>query len=109
MIEKETCSDCLVEEGEYHLEDCDWEHCATCGKQTLGFGFCDYNKREPFFMKPFFCAKCGKECPEMFMVDNKEWLDVCGVTFDTKEILCEQCYDFIRELRNIPKGKRRKL
>lgn len=29
------CGDCLAKQGEYHLDNCDWEVCPVCGRQLI--------------------------------------------------------------------------
>jgi hypothetical protein len=94
------CPDCLVNEGEIHLENCDQEICSKCGKQVLAWGKCEGAKPEPFFSHVgFFCERCGDYMPEFFKVSNQEWAQICGKTYALECVLCKKCFDFIKEKR----------
>lgn len=96
----EVCPDCGVKEGELHLEGCDQERCAVCGVQVLAWGRCDENILEPFFSHSCWCCpRCGKICPRMKMVDDKEWKFICGGTYNKEDLLCPECMDFVAQKR----------
>jgi hypothetical protein len=108
------CHDCGIKEGELHKENCDMERCPKCKGQLLSCD-CDIQnisidekffkisgkpyKREPYFLAPNICCKCGEVNPELFMVSKEEWKEVCGISFELDSILCKSCFDFIKNLR----------
>jgi hypothetical protein len=93
------CGDCGVTEGEMHEEGCDQERCCFCGKQKIQCD-CGYDiKREPFFKSVFNCIRCGKIYPNLIMVSDKDWKEICGVTYKEDCILCKECMNFILNKR----------
>jgi len=98
---KDCCPDCAVLEGEFHKDNCDWEKCNVCGRQVLAWGRCDESKREPFFSeKPLRCERCDKElCDFPAMMADKDWKFICGGTYPLDCVLCQDCIDFIKKIR----------
>jgi len=108
------CHDCGAKEGQLHWWGCDMERCPKCKGQMLSCGCKVTNlsfdgrylkigkvaySREPYFDVSFFCEKCGKMNPRLFMLPDKEWKEVCGVSFKKEVVLCEQCVKQIQRLR----------
>jgi hypothetical protein len=142
----EVCSECGVDEGQYHVFGCEREHCPFCGKQFICIScLCCYEQlklvdkdkynestaylppeiyekgltkeqerqweellnhkgRIPFILYPQLCAKCGRQWPEFFMVPNEEW-DYYIQPDKQGEIICRECYDFIKEAIDSAKEK----
>lgn len=42
---RETCADCMVKQGEFHVPGCDWEQCPKCFGQAIGCG-CNFEEEE---------------------------------------------------------------
>ncbi|HEV2664228.1 MAG TPA: hypothetical protein VG324_04920, partial [Blastocatellia bacterium] len=60
--------------------------------------------RIPFILYPQLCAKCGRQWPEFFMAPDEEWARY--IQPDKQgEIICRECYDFIREAIDSAKDK----
>ena len=98
------CGDCGVSEGELHQEGCDHEQCPYCKRQLLSCPKHDWSNikqedREPFFSEIFSCVRCGKIMPQMYMVSDEKWKEICGVTYNPEDILCKRCMLFIEEKR----------
>lgn len=111
---KNVCTDCVVEEGQFHEEGCDQEICGKCGWQKLMCEhmnqLCDGKKREPFFRYKRCCARCGKLFPfKMMMVSDEEWMIICGKTYKEEDLLCIECMDFIISKRKIKINNKRIL
>lgn len=105
MNKTNICGDCGVNEGELHQEGCDMEHCIKCKDQKMCCD-CGYDtEREPYFYIPLICVRCGKLWPDLFMVSNGEWNIVCGMTFNKEDILCRDCFVFIKKKRENIKCK----
>src|SRR6266436_4679064 len=120
MVERATCGDCGVKEGQLHVLRCDMETCPFCGNQLLSCG-CIYKKlgitdphprltdaqredwekllddkgRIPFILYPNLCAKCGTLWPEMFHVPDAEWKHYIDPQMRHME-LCQACYEQIK-------------
>jgi len=93
-----TCGDCGVKEGEFHLVGCDMERCFKCKGQKICCD-CGYDiEREPFFKYNFPCRRCGK-FSDGKMVSDKEWNFICGGTYNKKDVLCNSCMEFIKKKR----------
>jgi hypothetical protein len=60
--------------------------------------------RIPFILYPQFCAKCGKQWPEFFLVPDEEWNHYIQPD-KRSEIICRECYDFIKEAIDRAKEK----
>ncbi|MBS3071230.1 hypothetical protein J4407_02945 [Candidatus Pacearchaeota archaeon] len=58
---------------------------------------------------PESCERCSANQPNIFLVNDKEWAEVVKGIYPLEVSLCEKCYDFIREGKNIKKGKRKHL
>ena len=54
------------------------------------------------------CNDCKKYTPQMFIVDNEEWISVVGEK-GRGLYLCEKCYDTRRKNRKIPLGPRKQI
>jgi hypothetical protein len=109
-LERQTCHDCGVLEGQRHHSGCDMERCPYCGGQLIT---CDCNtylddgvrvnsrskfddeNAVPFIKYPIICAKCGTFWPEMFMVPNDEWNRYIEPR-ERDKIICRSCYDQIK-------------
>jgi hypothetical protein len=60
--------------------------------------------RIPFIIYPQLCAKCGKQWPEFFMVPDEEWSRY--IQPDKQgDIICRECYDFIKKAIDSAKEK----
>jgi len=98
------CHDCNVEEGQLHLEGCDNERCPICKRQLLSCPKHNWKdlkdeQREPWFFSGNSCQRCGEFMPKIFMVPDREWKKICGVTYSEDCILCEKCMIEIKGLR----------
>ena len=136
-MEKQTCHDCSIKEGELHKVGCDMEICPFCLGQLLSCDCCylelgfviDSNKtfdgltkdiyenglteylhkkwlkilnkkgREPYFVKPQICVRCGKLYDLPPMISDKEWEKLIGITYKKEDILCSECMNFVKKLR----------
>jgi len=83
------CSYCGVEEGYRHIWNC---------RLVI-------DSLEPFFMRPVLCARCGIANPRLFKVAERDWADTIGKTYKTTDVLCFDCYKFIRWLRNFKESE----
>jgi hypothetical protein len=43
---RETCGDCMVKLGDFHVPGCDWEQCPKCLGQSIGCGCDDNNEND---------------------------------------------------------------
>jgi hypothetical protein len=106
-LQRETCHDCDVEEGQLHLPGCDMERCPFCGGQLISCG-CVRNEDEfetkleheakqrvPFVLYPNLCVRCGVLWPEMFTVSNEDWEHYVEPAM-RKKLLCQACYKQIK-------------
>jgi hypothetical protein len=111
--QRETCGDCGVEEGEFHVLGCDCEKCPFCFRQLIS---CDcpvqlvqpfdrviYEEllrkkgRIPFILYPVMCAKCGELWPELFRVPDEEWKRYIQPD-KQRTSLCLDCYEYIKDV-----------
>lgn len=103
-----SCGDCGVFEGQIHKEGCDQEVCPKCNGQLLSCGCSIKGEgREPFFWKGFQCARCGKNMPNLFMVSDEDWKNICGHTYELSDVLCLDCMKSIFNKRGLGKLKLR--
>ena len=109
------CHDCGCVEGELHnyFPECDMERCPLCKGQLLSCD-CDKSKitkeiREPYLVKTWCCARCGKNNPNMMMVSDEDWKKVCGGTYKDKDSLCIDCMEFIIKVKKLEIEERRKI
>ncbi|MEO3944685.1 hypothetical protein [Gorillibacterium sp. CAU 1737] len=42
---RETCAECMVKLGEFHVPGCDWEQCPKCLGQAIGCG-CNFEEED---------------------------------------------------------------
>ena len=106
-LQRETCHDCDVDEGQLHLPGCDMERCPFCGGQLISCGRVrneheletklerEAKQRVPFVLYPNLCARCGVLWPEMFKVPDAEWEHYVEPRM-RREMLCEACYRQIK-------------
>lgn len=108
---KHRCWDCGVAEGQLHQEGCDWEICPICKRQLLSCPKHNWDnlkdkEREPFLFKYHrICSRCGKLSFDLFMVSDNEWKEVIGTTYETSDVLCKECFNEIKILRESLKGR----
>ncbi|MBS3100076.1 hypothetical protein J4463_02570 [Candidatus Pacearchaeota archaeon] len=83
------CRSCKAKEGELHK--------ATCRIWT--------KRGKPHFYYTFFCNRCGKERPKIFMVPEEEWLKVTKYYYNKTDILCRRCFNYIKRKKEEYKNK----
>jgi hypothetical protein len=117
-LERHTCHDCGVFEGQIHQWDCDMERCPFCGGQLIS---CECDPQElgvkegmtdeqaeqavkhkveekgriPYILYLNVCAKCGTLWPEMFHVPDEEWERYIEPG-ERDKMLCLPCYEQIK-------------
>jgi hypothetical protein len=65
---------------------------------------CEARGRVPNILWPNICGRCGELWPEMFRVPDEEWNQYVEIE-QRRKMLCQRCYDEIKELIDSAKKK----
>jgi hypothetical protein len=64
---------------------------------------CDMQGRIPYIVLPNLCARCGKLWPDMFHVEDEEWLFYMS-GHNEEQALCRRCFNVIKRLIDTRSG-----
>lgn len=64
---------------------------------------CNERGRIPYIVLPNMCARCGKLWPEMFRVEDEEWLFYMP-GHNEEKVLCRRCFNLIKRLIDTRSG-----
>ena len=77
------CKFCKVKEGEIHKND--------CGIIT--------KRGKPHLFRVSFCNRCGTREGKDFMVSDEEWEKTIKYYYQTTDILCKECYEYVKMVK----------